>query len=236
MKMQKLWILSGLALLVVGGCADNSVSRLKAMPQGQVRGVEDPEIAAEAGTPILGAEAQAGDVKTLADSMYFGMRSNPFALLMAEAVFDKNQLGYSVINNAGGWSVYFEEPELPPVEDEIPVEPIPVWRLSGVLIGDGVTAILDMGNQTIQIRPGMTIPGTNWTVVSIDEERAILRRPGEEPNEMAVPLGGPLSGLPGGGGTTGGGTTGGRGPSTPGNRSGGRPGGPPAPGGGRDDN
>lgn len=233
MKMQKLWILGGLAAIALAGCADNSTSALGAMPTGRVLGVDDPQIEAEAGSPIVGMEAVAGDVKAVADSMYFGMRSNPFALLVAEDAFNREQIGEWIISDMGGWSVYFEEPELPPIEEEIPTEPIPTWRLSGVLIGDGVTAILDMGNQTIQIRPGMTIPGTNWTVVSIDEERAVLRRPGGEPNTMTVPLGGPLSGFPGGGGgTTGGGA--GRPGAGPG---GGRPGapgrsGPPGGGGG----
>jgi hypothetical protein len=87
-------------------------------------------------------------------------------------------------------------PTLDDPEDEPPVyEPVPNWRLSGVLIGSGVMALLDTGPTTYEIRPGMQIPGTEWRVVAIDSDRALLARDGNKlPKEFYVGLSGPITG------------------------------------------
>jgi len=94
--------------------------------------------------------------------------------------------------------------------------PVPQgWRLSAILIGDGVGALLERApGDTIEIRPGQQIQGTEWTVVSIDEERAVLRRSADmRPSTFVVRLqsrGADFGRGGGGGGNTGGGGGGGR--------------------------
>lgn len=151
-------------------------------------------------------------------------RTDPFALLPAEGKFETAQLAESVVENAGGFSFIYEAP---PVVDTTPVmEPQPYRRLAGILVADSVTALIDMGDgQPMQIvRPGQTIG--EWTVVSIDEDKAVLRRSGNKlPREIVVRLESPD--VTRGGGSTPPPNQGG------GNRGGGRGGrgGPPAGGG-----
>ena len=89
----------------------------------------------------------------------------------------------------------------------VQVEPQPYRRLSGILIGDSVLAILEEGGKSTIVRPGMMIPDTNWRVVSIDKDKAILRREGPQlPHEVEVRLevgmpGFTNTGNQGGGGT-----------------------------------
>jgi hypothetical protein len=98
--------------------------------------------------------------------------------------------------------------------------------LAGVLVGDTVSAIIVMEDgSTHLIKPGMRIPNSPWRVLSIDEEKAVLRRAGTvKPTQIIVRLETPPGGVPTGGG-------GGRGPGgAPGNPggaggAGGRPGG-----------
>jgi bifunctional DNA-binding transcriptional regulator/antitoxin component of YhaV-PrlF toxin-antitoxin module len=80
--------------------------------------------------------------------------------------------------------------ELPADEVAEVIEPQPFRRLAGIMVGDSVLAIIDMGDGNLQIvRPGQQIPGTEWTVASIDEEKAVLRRSGnKKPKEVVVPL------------------------------------------------
>jgi hypothetical protein len=102
------------------------------------------------------------------------------------------------------------------------------------VVGDSVLALIDMGNGTTElIRPGQRIPGSEWTVVSIDEEKAILRRGGNRlPRQVTVRLELPPPGF-GGGGNTGGFPGGPTGPGGPPGGPGMPPGGPgAAPGGG----
>jgi hypothetical protein len=127
--------------------------------------------------------------------MSFGSRLNPFGLLAREAKFNQEQVAERIISEAGGWSVSFELPDETPVEQEVRLEPTPIWRVSGILIGETVVALLDTGTATYDLRPGMRVPGTEWTVISIDEERIVLQRDGAAlPKQFSVPLAGPLGG------------------------------------------
>jgi hypothetical protein len=61
------------------------------------------------------------------------------------------------------------------------VEPQPYRRLSGIVVGDSVLALIVMGDGAGPqiIRPGLRIPNSPWRVISIDEEQAVLRRDGD---------------------------------------------------------
>jgi hypothetical protein len=116
-------------------------------------------------------------------------------MLGEERAFDMSQRTESVLNSLGGYAVVIEatfggETDVRPV-----VEPVPNWRLSGTLIGQGVMALLDTGRITYEIRPGMMVPGTEWRVVSIDADRALLARDGAKlPKQFWVGLSGPIAG------------------------------------------
>jgi hypothetical protein len=158
----------------------------------------------------------------------FASRNDPFALLNEERSFDSRQTSERFLSEQGFRFDYEEPPPPRPVDV---VEPQPYRRLAGVIVGESVLALIDMGDGRLEIiRPGQRIPNSEWTVVSIDEEKAILRRGGNRlPRQIVVRLesppfqGGGGTGTPGGGGP-GGGFGGGR-PGVP-------PGGPPGLGGG----
>ena len=119
---------------------------------------------------------------------------------------------------SSGFAVEYEEQEvIPPVAR---FEPAPFRRLSGIVVGVSVIALLEMEDgTTMLIRPGMSIPGTQWVVQAIDEEKATFRRVTKENIQpklvvvrletappgtvFAPPIGGPGQG-PGAGGPPGG--------------------------------
>lgn len=182
--------------------------------------IEEPQIFSSAGLPI---EVE-GETALVARSDLSRNR-NPFGLLPAERAFDQQQLADRLIFDVGGFGQFFQDVSVEP--EQTVVEPTPLWRLAGIVIGEGVVALLDTGTQIFDVRPGSRIPNTDWQVVSIDEERAVLRRTRDNvlPREFVVNLQGPLSG---GGMGPGPGAGGPGGPGGPG----GRPGGPGGPGGG----
>lgn len=227
MKTNSLIILSLASLLALTGCGDTTKqSRLGAGQSAQAL-TDLPQVSAPAGIDLDAGRASTGDVITLARGMSFASRGNDFALMPGEVSFDQQQLAYRILDDSGGWSTYFELPDEPPLSQEIRREPTPLWRLSGIVIGQSVTALMEIApGQTIEIRPGMRIPGTPWTVFSIDGEKAVLRRDGNvEPKEFEVRLESPMS-MPGttggGGGGTGGRGGGGSGRGDRGGPTGGR--------------
>jgi hypothetical protein len=151
-----------------------------------------------------------------------------------ERAFHINQSSERLLADVGGFRMDYEEP--PPVEINEVQEPQPYRRLAGVIVGESVLGLIDMGDgRPLEIiRPGQRIPNSDWTVVSIDEEKAILRRSGNRlPRQIVVRLesppfnpnqgggGGPAGG-PGGEGR--GGPPGGFGPGRGGGGSGRDPG------------
>lgn len=144
----------------------------------------------------------------------FGHRSNPFALNKDEISFDMAQAQERITIEGGSFGSLYQLPD-DKNDAVIPVEAQPYRRLSGILIGDSVLAILEEGGKSTIIRPGMLIPGTDWRVISIDRDRAILRRDGNTlPKEVEVRLEiGFPSGV-GGTGQQGGGQRGGGPPTT----------------------
>jgi len=189
--------------------------------------------------PVLNLSADAGvevtqgtDPKTL-DSLIasrsFGRRSDPFALKPGERGFERQQETLRLFGETGGFGVEYTPPvERDPAQEEV-VEPQPYRRLAGVVVGDSVLAIIDMGDGSPAqiIRPGQQIPNSEWRVVSIDQDKAVLRRSGNRrPRQVVVRLESPPAGVGGGIGAPGGfpgGPGGPGGPSGPGGF--GRPGG-----------
>lgn len=163
---------------------------------------------AEAGVKFA-ASTDAAKLKDLIASRTFSTRSDPFALLAVERAFDEAQLTERLSQQAG-WSVEFEPVEREEVVE--PDEPQPYRRLAGVLQSDSVSAIIIMEDGRAEIIwPGRRIPNSEWRVVSIDGDRAILRRAGtKRPRTIEVRL--ETDPTPGGGSGAGGG--GGRGGGT----------------------
>lgn len=163
----------------------------------------------------------------------FGMaRSDPFALTTQEKYFETQQQTERFFGGGSGFGNYLT-PKPDTDEQVVPLEEQPYRRLSGIVVGDSVLAILEENGTSTIITPGMRIPNTPWTVVSIDQDKAVLRRSGKvRPTQIVVRLETPRDGAPGAGGANGGGPGGGYPGGPPG---GGYPGGPPGRGGGADD-
>jgi hypothetical protein len=218
-------VLSLVALVALGvvtvGCGDVGDTSKVALGTRPTKAEMPKTSPAEAGVEAVVDTTPTSAPLEIAKRRSFGARGDAFALLPVERVFDQQQTSARLIAEGGGHPSYFaptEEAVVAPVVTET----LPLWRLSGVVIGDGVAALLDMGGRVIDIRPGMKIPDTDWVVASIDAEKAVLRREGNKlPHVFVVPLQG--TNAPTGGGGTGGGkggpaggTTGGGGSATPG--------------------
>jgi hypothetical protein len=217
-------LVSLVAVAGLFGCADPNLQLVTTTPNG---GKESKEYIPMASAGVQKDIAKSMDPTRLnpyiASTARYGHRANPFALNASEKAFDIAQGSERVVIEGGAFGSLYEEPEdrLPTAE---PMEPQPYRRLSGILIGDSVLAILEEGGKSTIVRPGMMIPDTNWRVVSIDRDKAVLRREGSTrmPREVEVRL---EIGLPFQGGNSGFGQQG--------QGQGGNPSGPPAGGGKR---
>ena len=191
-----------LAVLASVGCETNSerFTPLTAnLPQ-----VPDIVLSADAGVPLL-VDGTVIQPTELAPGREFGSRQDPFSLLDVENVYDEAQRTEFFLGQVGGWATPIGLASLTEDEVRIVLEPVPAWRLSGVIIGNGVLALLDTGLAVYEVRPGSKVPDTEWTVVSIDSDRAVLRREGNKlPREFAVNLQGPIGGTRPAGGAVGG--------------------------------
>ncbi|RYG25107.1 hypothetical protein EON82_08340 [bacterium] len=155
-------------------------------------------------------------------------RSDPFALTLQERGFETVQTTERFFSSTGGFGV-FVTPKPETEEAVVAPEPQPYRRLSGIVVGDSILAILEEeGKAPVIVTPGMRIPDSPWRVVSIDQDKAVLRRSGNvKPNQIVVrleqprfgttPSGGAPGGFPGGapGGFPGGGPPGGGFPGGP---------------------
>ncbi len=215
--VRKILALSTLALAIVGCQSGDTVGTGGGAPSGGAsavnsRPVDKPD--AEAGVQLGDSKADPQRYASLTGGRNFGgMRTDPFALRPSERAYDASQLTEKLTGEFA-WGTEFPEEKEPEV-DERP-EPQPYRRLAGVIIGESISAIIIMENGRAEhIRPGMQIPNSEWTVVSIDEDKAILRRGGaKKPHQIIVNLeGAPAIGNSGGGGrgnNSGGGGRGGR--------------------------
>jgi hypothetical protein len=150
-------------------------------------------------------------------SQKFSSRPDPFALQAKERNWENRQITNRIFDQ-DQWRYDFTPEETPPVIPE--TEPQPYRRLAGVIVGDSVLALIDMGDGKLQlIRPGQDIDG--WHVESITAEgpsgtaEAILTRGGNKlPHRVTVrleepsPIGGANPGGRGRGGNNGGGGVG----------------------------
>lgn len=221
-KLNSLWIFTALSLLAAGcGGGDAAVEAPEPPP------TLTPNIdislfeTADAGEPVLPVAGAPLELYQTASTMTVtNARQDPFALLAMEGVFEKNQQRERMVSEAegGSWPVYYEEPPRQREEIEI-TEPQPRRRLAGIVLSPtGVGALIEMEDgRTYEVRPGSRIPNSDWTVVSVDQDKAVLRRGGNrlpkvivvtlEPGNRA-PAGGGAAGGAGGGGRPGIGTSG----------------------------
>ncbi|MCX7800869.1 MAG: hypothetical protein N2109_11065 [Fimbriimonadales bacterium] len=205
-------LLTGCGLLGGGEPADVPTASVN-LSKYQKLAEEKPN--APAGVPVE-PNNSTDNLKKLVASRVFPSRPDPFSLLPVEAQFDRDQASARFQQTQGFMTVWTPTEEM----EELTVpEPQPSRRLAGVVVSNGAVLILiDMGDgRGIQLARAGSKLG-EWTVVSIDTEKAILRRdPKKRPSEVLVPLASPLDlGTPTGG------------PNVPG--AGGRPGGPMGPG------
>ena len=184
--------LIGAALLAVGlaGCATSPLAP-DVMPTGQDLSPKftGPKSDAGIAVPENTDATQFPKLVSMNSRRFGGGRRDPFALTSSEKLFDKEQEAERLYAQAGPFAPQFVQvSEVPP---PVYVEPQPYRRLAGVVVGDSVLAIIEMGNGSapVLIHPGMKIPNSPWTVVSIDQDKAILRRDGNTlPKEISVRL------------------------------------------------
>jgi hypothetical protein len=170
---------------------------------------------ADAGVPVARGDV---DWKAEGEKVRAGVRPDPFALRTFEKSNERSQLAANLLANSSWYGLEYEEKLTTDDGTSLtPLEAQPDRRLAGVLVGDTVTALIDMGDGSgiISVRPGQIIePAKEWQVYSIDEEKAILRRTNKRvrPEFVVVRLGPNLSGgAPGDGGGGGGNLGGGEG-------------------------
>lgn len=178
--------------------------------------------------PLAGVEVKptmdpaGAELRLLADNKGFTSRRDPFALLPVEKAFENAQRREKLFSEGISFTNFFEMPEEKPSEEDTMEPPPNNWRLAGIFQGNGISAIMTNGSYpALMIKPGTSIPGSEWYVVSIDSEKAVLRRRNNKrPREWVVRLQGAFD-LGGAGGGDGGGNPGGPGGGNPG-RPGGR--------------
>lgn len=187
----------------------------------------------DAGIPVTASVDTTKIAKVVAMRNFGSPRSDPFALTPEEKTFENEQTVERFFAGNGGFGTFVTAKE---DTDEVvePLEPQPYRRLSGIVVGDSVLAILEEDGKTpIIVTPGMMIPNSPWRVVSIDQDKAVLRRSGKtKPNQIVVRLeqprfnpatqggGGSFPGGPPGGSFPGGGPPGSFGPGGPGPQGG----------------
>ncbi len=233
MKFISLGIVLGVFLVGCGGGENTTPPPAPAAPAaGAAASGAPPKIAlnSEAGRTIAPGALDLAALKLLGSEGFPGSRVDPFALLASERKYETSQATARLLDEAGGMFELLADTTVKddPADTTPTTIPAPVGlRLAGVILANGVAALLEFEGRIIEIRPGMTIPGTDWKVASIDAEKAVLRRDGNVlPREVVVPLASRLDvGGGGGGGNAGGGNAGadgGRGGGDPrGNRGGG---------------
>jgi hypothetical protein len=221
-----------LASLIVAGCGGGTADA--PTPSTPAKAVPPVNFKANvnAGVPVT----LSTDVTRVAalpkSAAKYGTQANPadaFELRAGEKELERVQGMERAFSTIGGFTNEYE-----PSVDTKPlqtVEPQPYRRLSGIVVGDAVVGLIVMENGSTEvITPGKKIPNSEWTVVSMDEERAVLRRSGNvNPKQIVVRLENPPPGTqpatPAGGNPGfGPGGPGGFGPGGPGGFG---PGGPP---------
>lgn len=181
MNRSLLWCAGLLVLSLAAGCAKPIEDLPAPMAIKKAKSTAPP---LDAGTPI------AYDNKSIfveANAKNFVARTDPFALNASQQAFEKSQNNERLTQQLGG---FYPAEEGPEQEDVAPViEPQPYRRLAGVVVAQSVIGIIELNGEQQLIRPGQLIPGTQWRVVSIDADKAVLRREGNTlPHEITVRL------------------------------------------------
>lgn len=116
-------------------------------------------------------------------------RADPFSVLPVEKAADERARQQQLLAMLGDFQL-FAEPKPKPVNPAlIPVEAQPYRRLSGIVRGEAVAAILEVPgvSDPVVVRPGDKVG--EWTVRSIDNEKLVLVRSGDKrPNTVEVKL------------------------------------------------
>lgn len=153
--------------------------------------VEHPQATAPAGVQSAVAVGQPTLVVDLVKNYKpTPARPDPFSLEPRQQQFEIKQANERIFATTGSFFPSLFVPKEEKVQIDY-TEPQPYRRLAGVLVGDSVMAIIDMGDGRPMevIRPGMQIPNSPWRVISIDEEKAVLKRSGNvKPKEIVVRL------------------------------------------------
>jgi hypothetical protein len=173
-------------MAAIVGCGPDPMQPIAATP---APAPQDAQFVPEAEAGIRLAPGDPAQLLADAGKSTFMVRQDPFALRPSEVAFDRSEFAARILDTTGFYPQIAEEPE-PPVET-FEVEPQPTRRVAGIILGESITALIDMGNgQLILIRPGQAIEGTEWVVQSIDEEKVILRRVGstKRPKYVVVRL------------------------------------------------
>lgn len=191
-----LWALAAVAISLAGCSSGVSDPETSVTGSNKYADTLDKSRPADAGV-ALGTNPSQGlpDTVTQAKTMAFTSRNDPFSLTGSELAFDRSQAAERLNSEFGGFGQEYNDTSDEVVEQP-QLQPKPAWRLSGIIISEGgVIGLLDMGGEVIQIRPGMTIPNQPYAVVSIDSQRAVLRRTdGQLPRTIQVDLSGPVGG------------------------------------------
>ena len=188
--MNSLLLLGFIAGVGLVGCADPNAQIAETTPSPGTQTKDYVPSALAGVTKDIKKSEDYGRYKPyILSTARFSHRGNPFALNADEKAFDVAQASERIVIEGGSFGLLYEPPvdTLPNAE---PVEPQPYRRLSGILVGDSVLAILEEGGSSVIVRPGQLIPNTNWRVISIDLNKAVLRREGSTrlPREVEVKL------------------------------------------------
>ena len=190
------WPLLGVLSIVAAGCHTDTGTYTP--PQQQKLTVPPPvAVGNPPGLPVASSKLE-DVVPGLVASYTPVPRSDIFALHEDEADYDVRARNERIVQTTGGFFGQLFTPKIESVQVD-QVEPQPFRRLAGVLVGDSVMAIIDMGNNSPMqvIRPGMQIPNSPWKVISIDEDKAVLVRGGNKlPKKIVVRLQGPAVSSP----------------------------------------
>ncbi|MDX2064649.1 MAG: hypothetical protein SFX74_02785 [Fimbriimonadaceae bacterium] len=233
------------ALFVIAGCQSGSSEPVASTPVPPLKPVNfEPNV--DAGVPVA-PETDPTMIKrlgTLVAAKYpsHNSTSGAFKLRPSERAYEEQQGTERLFSSLGFTTEYSEVEEvLPPTVTIAP----PFQRLSGIVVGDSIVALLETSDGTTRlVRPGQAIPEIGWKVTSIDEGKAVFTRVGQ-PNvqprvavvrlETAPPGSIPAGGNVGGPGGPPFGGPGGPPFGGPGGPPGGLPGGRGGRGGGRGD-
>ena len=159
----RLGLLCALTVAALAGCQKNDPAGTYGAINPAAPSEPELNLTAERGVPKNPGPPV--DPVALASSRNFGARPDPFALMSEERLFDADQRTESFLTANGSYALYIEPEIEDPGTAEPPVfEPVPAWRLSGVIIGNGVMALLDTGARVYEIRPGMMVPGSSGKI------------------------------------------------------------------------